>query len=94
MTNQFLISSERDILQTICNYYPVRQIIKRRGEFNYWEDVCIVVDSDVCEDGFDIINLPYFEADTKFKGLEQEKKYTPAELGLKDAFRIFKEMIK
>lgn len=75
-----LTDTERDYLKAVI--YPVRdkayQVIKWKSPFESKEYIRIILN-----DG-DAIYLYSFETSTQFKGMEADKEYTLADLGLKE----------
>lgn len=73
---------EREYLSAVCRPYKVLHIRKRNtgNKERQWLDIC--TDNVLWKD-YDDIHLPYFKANTMYKGMELGKEYTPQELGIK-----------
>ena len=73
---------EREYLSAVCKPYKVVTIHKKNtgsGESQWLE---IFVDNDYWN-GYQVIRLPYFKANTMYQGMKPKKEYTPQELGIK-----------
>ena len=73
---------EREYLSAVCRPYKVETICKESTLNNDSQWLYIRIDN-VILGGYEYILLPYFNADTMYKGMELKKKYTPQELGIK-----------
>lgn len=73
---------ERGYLSAVCRPYKVVTISKRTmfSNENQWIEICA---DDIYLNGYVFIHLPYFNANTMYKGMELGKEYTPQELGIK-----------
>ena len=73
---------EREYLSAVCRPYKVVTIRKRTtgNKERQWLDICTV---NFLWNGYEYIHLPYFNANTMYKGMENKKAYTPQELGIK-----------
>ena len=73
---------EREYLSAVCRPYKVETICKKSTLKNDSQWLYIRIDN-VILGGYEYIHLPYFKANTMYKGMELEKAYTPQELGIK-----------
>ena len=73
---------EREYLSAVCRPYKIVTIRKRTtgNKGRQWLEICT---DNVLWNDYEYIHLPYFNANTMYKGMEFEKKYTPQELGIK-----------
>ena len=76
---EILDKEEKEYLEAVCRPFKnrVRHIVKRKFE-RFYIKIFLKDDSIMG----DFIVLPYFEADTMYKGMELDKEYTLKELGL------------
>ena len=73
---------EREYLSAVCRPYQVAIICKKNtgSEESQWLEV--FVDNDYWN-GYQVIRLPYFKANTMYQGVKVGKSYSPQELGIK-----------
>lgn len=73
---------EREYLSAVCRPYKMKTICKEItvSKGNQWLNICV---DNVRLNGYEFIHLPYFKANTMYKGMEIGKEYTPQELGIK-----------
>ena len=77
-----LDDEEKDYLSKICKPYKVTGIAKRKSNVEIAEFIQVVLVSNISVR--EHINLPYFKPNTMYKGMELNREYTPAELGLEE----------
>lgn len=72
---------EREYLSAVCRPYQVAIICKKNtgSEESQWLEV--FVDNDYWN-GYQVIRLPYFKANTMYQGVKVGKSYSPRELGI------------
>ena len=72
---------EREYLSAFCRPYKIVTIRKRTTgtKERQWLDICT---DNVLWNSYEYIHLPYFNANTMYKGMEVGKYYTPQELGI------------
>ena len=72
---------EREYLSAVCRPYKMETICKKPtlSKESQWLEIC-TYNTDL--NGYVYINLPYFKANTMYKGMELGKAYTPQELGI------------
>ncbi len=73
---------EREYLSDVCRPYKVKAICKKSALNREGQCLNIYIDN-VILGGYEYIILPYFNANTMYKGMEVGKKYIPQELGIK-----------
>ena len=71
-----------NIVKPFLKKYDTIEVVKYRGFFGRVEWLEIYLDGDENGNG-DVIEFPAFETGTMYKGMEEDKKYTVEELGLK-----------
>ena len=73
---------EREYLSAVCRPYKVVSISKRTtfSNENQWIEICA---DNIHSNGYVFINLPHFNANTMYKGMELGKQYKPQELGIR-----------
>lgn len=73
---------EREYLNAVCRPYKVDSIYKKTtvSKESQCLEICTI---NTYLNGYEYINLPYFKANTMYKGMELCKEYTPQELGVK-----------
>ena len=73
---------EREYLSAVCRPYKVVTISKRTSfsNKNQWIEICA---DNIHSNGYVFINLPHFNANTMYKGMELGKQYKPQELGIR-----------
>lgn len=73
---------EREYLSAVCRPYKVETIYKKTtvSKESQCLEICTI---NTYLNGYEYIHLPYFNANTMYKGMELCKEYTPQELGIK-----------
>ena len=73
---------EREYLSALCRPYEVDSIYKKTtvSKESQCLEICTI---NTYLNGYEYIYLPYFNANTMYKGMEVGKYYTPQELGIK-----------
>ena len=72
---------EREYLSAVCRPYEVDSIYKKTtvSKESQCLEICTI---NTYLNGYEYIHLPYFNANTMYKGMELGKEYTPQELGI------------
>ena len=78
LIKEILDEKEKEYLNNVIKPFRNRVTYIKKGEWNGGEYIGIGIIDDVN------VNLPYFEIDTMYQGMESDKKYTLSELGLED----------
>ena len=78
LVKEILNEKEKEYLNNVIKPFRNRVTYIKKGSSRYGEYIKIGVKNDID------INLPYFEIDTMYQGMEVGKWYTLSELGLED----------